>query len=102
MGWPFRRQVIRDELIQTRGIGLRSIRTIQHGTRVGAFAGTVSFPRSFVGTPAVVLTPIGRGQVNTGGTVRPVRTVNRYSGSFTFAGSPRVGTLQWLAIGSSS
>ena len=101
MGWPFRRQAIRDELIQTQGIGLRSIRTIQAGTRVGAYAGTVTFPRSFVGTPAVVLTPIGRGQfLSGGGTVRPVRIVSRYSGSFTFAGSPRPGTMQWLAIGS--
>mgnify|MGYP001559151912 CR=1 FL=1 len=102
MPTEYREQAITDAQIATKGISLRSIERIQHGTRVGAYKGTISFKRgAFVGTPIVMLTPVGRGQQLAGsGTVIPPRVTFRASGSFGFFGTPRLGTLQYLAVGS--
>ena len=73
---------------------------IQHGTHAMAgYAGTITFPRAFAGTPSVVM------QLLTGsesfGNLEPLKTPAVFSGSFTYAGSPGHGTFTWQAIGPS-
>lgn len=100
-----RRESITDAQIQTRGIGLRSLRTVRHGTRAWGlrYAGTVSYRVTFSGTPVVLLTARSTTvsqQLRGSGTLQPIRVTSVQSGSFFWAGSPRGGTFSWLAIGS--
>lgn len=66
---------------------------------MAGFAGTISFKHgAFPGTPNVFLQEM-RGTLSLGAPRRIV-VVSRYSGSFTWAGSPRHGTFGYIAFGS--
>lgn len=80
---------------------------IQTGTHaMGGYGGTITFPRAFSGTPVVMLTPIA-GSIGAIGSLTayvtpqtiPLATTGRFSGSFTYRGSPGAGTFDWAAIG---
>lgn len=77
----------------------RSLRfDMQAGTHKSGVAGTVSFKDfKFAGTPTVVLTLLAG--TTRWGRASPFKVANRYSGSFTYAGSPGGGTFNWLAYG---
>ncbi len=96
----FRREAISDSSIATSGIGRRSFQRMDSGTRaMGGAAGTVTFRHGpFLGTPTVLLQEL-RGSTSLGNP-RRVIVVSRFSGSFTWAGTPRHGTFQWFAVGS--
>lgn len=98
-----RRQAITDAQIPTGGISLRSLRKVDHGTHAhGAYGGTVTFKHgAFLGTPIILLQPLaGYERVGYPGSVFILQVRSRYSGSFTYYGTPRHGTFQWVAIGS--
>ena len=96
-----RRQAITDSAIRTGGISLRSLQKIDYGTHAhGAYGGTVTFKHgAFLGTPTVILQPLA-GYVPLGGGTQQLQVRSRYSGSFTYYGTPRHGTFQWVALGS--
>jgi len=82
---------------------------IQMGTHaMGGVGGTISYPRGFSGTPTTMLTPLG-GSIGAVGSLAayvtpqtiPLSLTGRYSGSFTYRGSPAAGTFSWLSIGPS-
>ena len=91
-----RREAIRDEAIQTTGVGIRSLRAYQGTHAMGGYAGTISFPARFTGTPAVMLGPVAGSAL---GQTVPLGVRFRNSGSFSYFGSPRAGTFAWLAVG---
>lgn len=99
-----RREAIRDELLQTKGVSPRSLQKVTyqgtHGMGAASGYGTITFPGAkFTGTPVVMLTPLA-GSSAFGRTIHlGVRT--RWSGSFSYRGSPSGGTFSWLATGSS-
>lgn len=96
-----RRQSVNDSQLATKGVGLeRTFFNIQSGTHAMAgYAGTISFHRKFSGTPIINTTVVaGSPGRNSGG----VRVISRYSGSFTYYGSQRRGTFNWLAFGSAA
>ena len=99
-----RREAITDAQIRTGGISLRSLQRIDHGTHaMGGKGGTITFKHgAFLGTPLLWLQPIqGFQRTAYPGTVPFFLQVrSRYSGSFTYAGTPVAGTFQWVAIGS--
>ena len=72
--------------------------TLQSGTHAMAgYAGTVSFPIKFAGTPTVVVSVLEGSSVF--GRAAPLKTPSRFSGSFTYKGSGRGGTFTWMAQG---
>ncbi len=97
-----RRQAINDSSIATRGISARSFNRFDYGTHaMGGGAGTITFKHgAFQGTPVVILQPIAGFTLSGGGTAAFVQVRSRFSGSFTYFGTPRHGTFQWLAVGS--
>lgn len=97
-----RRTVITDSAIQTGGISLKSLQKVDYGTHAhGAYGGTITFRHgAFPGTPTIMLQPLAGYTQGGGGTHTPVQVRSRYSGSFTYYGTPRHGTFQWVAIGS--
>ena len=99
-----RREAITDAQIRTGGISLRSLQKIDHGTHaLGGKAGTITFRHGvFVGTPLVILQPLGGFQrpAYPGTVPFALQVRSRYSGSFTYFGTPSGGTFQWVAIGS--
>ena len=102
--WQNRRQAITDDLIDTKGVSPRSLQQVTlrgtHAMGAASGYGTVTFPGAkFTGTPTVIVTPLA-GSTAFGRTVQlGVRT--RWSGSFSYRGSPSGGTFNWLAVGSS-
>lgn len=81
--------------------GDRDLRTTTlNGTHaMGGWAGTISFPIAFAGTPVVMLTQLA-GSTSFGRTIQlGVRDLQ--SGSFTYRGSPGHGTFTWFATGPS-
>jgi hypothetical protein len=97
-----RREAITDAQIRTGGISLRSLQKVDYGTHAhGAYGGTITFRHgAFVGTPTVLIQPISGYTLGGGGTQLFPQVRSRYSGSFTYYGTPRHGTFQWVAIGS--
>ncbi len=72
--------------------------TTQVGTHaMGGYAGTITFPAAFTGTPTISL-QILEGSSSFGRNGR-LRAPSVFSGSFTYAGSGGHGTFSWLAIG---
>lgn len=100
-----RRQAIGDESIRSGGLTRRSLSKIETGTHAHAtYGGTISFRHGvFVGTPVVVMSPIGVGyRMSGGGTYVPLSVTARFPGSFMYFGSPKHGTFNWAAFGSIS
>lgn len=64
---------------------------------MGGYAGTISFSKKFAGTPTVMLTSLA-GSTEFGRTIH-LGVRSRFSGSFTYRGSPSHGTFGWLAHG---
>ena len=97
-----RREAITDAQIRTGGISLRSLQKVDYGTHAhGAYGGTITFPHgAFLGTPIIVMQPLAGYTQSGGGSRTEVQVRSRYSGSFTYYGTPRHGTFQWVAIGS--
>ena len=99
-----RREAITDAQIRTGGISLRSLQKVDYGTHgLGGKAGTVTFKHgAFLGTPMIFLQPLAGFQRTgyPGTTPFGLQVRSRYSGSFTYFGTPSGGTFQWMAIGS--
>jgi len=98
-----RRQAINAELITRQTISTPSLRYITQAGTKGAGApcrGTISFRKAFAGTPVVILQKIAGSSI--WGRTQNLDVISRYSGSFTYKGSPTAvgGTFAWLAYGS--